>query len=64
MSVQTSIPSQLPDTVSVEIFDEVHEADVVRTDPEASAGAGIQDVLVVDVDGSRYRVPAAEADPR
>jgi hypothetical protein len=62
MSVQSSYPSQLPDRVRTTILGQSVVADVVDTVPDADAGRGPWDVLVVEYGGSRYRVDADEAD--
>lgn len=63
MSVQPQCPSDLPRQVRVDIFGQDVVATVVDTQLEADAGRGPEDMLLVDVDGARYRVSAAEADP-
>jgi len=63
MSVQQDCPSGLPEQVSVEIFGQNVTAEVVGTTLDAAAGGPTQDLLSVEVDGRRYRVPADDADP-
>jgi hypothetical protein len=63
MSVQQDCPSGLPDRVEVEIFDELVVADVQGTTLDAAAGGPTQDLLSVDVNGRRFRVPAEDAEP-
>jgi hypothetical protein len=63
MSVQPQCPRDLPRRVRVEIFGREVVATVVRSTLQADAGRGPADILVVEAEGSRYRVPAAEADP-
>lgn len=63
MSVQpTTTTADLPDRVSCTILGQDVIADVVETTLEATAST-FGDVLLVEVNGSRYRVDAAEADP-
>jgi len=63
MSVQTAYPSQLPSRVEATLLGRAVEATVVDYDLEATAGDGPGDILVLDVQGRRYRVPAADCDP-
>lgn len=63
MTVQPSTTREVPGTVKCEILGKPFIADVVRTEPKADLSAGIRDVLVVDVMGSRFRVDAADVDP-
>ena len=63
MSVQPSTTREVPACVRCEILGRTVRATVVDSGAEADAGAGIRDVLTVDVDGSRFRVDAADADP-
>lgn len=51
-----------PERVRCNILGQEVVADVVDATLEADAG-GSRDVLLVEVDGSRYRVDAADADP-
>ena len=56
--------SAQPTRVQADIFGETVTADVVDRIPEADAGQGPTTVLVLDVDGSRFRVDEAETSPR
>lgn len=65
MSIQQHrCPSRLPSRVRFDPFgEETVVGEVLETTLDATAGRGPEDILLVDVDGSRYRVPATDADP-
>lgn len=62
MSVQPACPFEVPGRVQVTILGRSVVADVVETLPEADAGRGPWDRLVVEHEGNRYRVDAADAE--
>lgn len=63
MSVQQQCPNQLPKRVRITPFGKPLIGTVLETQLEATAGTGPQDVLTVDVNGSHFRVPAADVQP-
>lgn len=56
--------STQPTRVQADILGQTVTADVVDRIPQADAGQGPTTILVVDVDGSRYRVDEDDTRPR
>ena len=56
--------SAQPARVQATILGQTVTADVVDRISTADARDGIRDVLVLDVDGSRYRVDESDTQPR
>lgn len=63
MSVQSRCPFAVPREVRVPILGHTVVAEVVDDQLVADVGRGPRDVLLVEYEGSRYRVDAADATP-